>query len=137
MGPSNAVGPGSPGTGRVTGGLELRKASPATSRTPYRGRDGWRLDWLWQALGRVRVERRVDRQGKLSLWDRPVRVGRRWADRAVVGSFAAERQVVVIRDERGAVLRELTLPWLTADWVWAGVAVTAPPVELCDTSTFR
>lgn len=95
-----------------------KDGQPARERA-YAGRAGWRIARMWERLARVRVTRKVDRQGKLSLWDRPVRVGRRWRDRSVVVSFDAERRLVVLHDERGALLTERELPWLTAAWVWA------------------
>ena len=96
----------------------------------YGGRAGWRLERMWERLARVRVTRKVDRQGKLSLWDRPVRVGRRWRDRTVVVSFDAERRLVVFHDERGALLTERALPWLSAEWVWTGIDDAAPSLEV-------
>lgn len=113
------------------------KTIPAPAPTPYRGRDSWRWERLWQGLARVRVERHVDRQGKLSLWDHPVRIGRRWADRTVVVTFDADRQMVVIHDEHGTLLKDLTLPWLTQEWVWADIEGADLPSELCGSSTFR
>jgi hypothetical protein len=72
-----------------------------------------------------------------------VRVGRRWRDRTVVVSFDAERRLLVCHDERGALLTETALPWLTEEWVWAGcdpdpaaTAGAAPPLEAAGSSTF-
>lgn len=99
---------------------------------PYRGRAGF--DWarVWSQLGQVRVRRRVDRQGKLSLWDRPVRIGRAHAKQQVVVTFDATRRRVVVCDERETVLAEVDLPWLTVEWLWAPVSLTDqaphPPV---------
>lgn len=116
--------------------------TPPVGRT-YAGRAGWRLERLWERLARVRVTRKVDRQGKLSLWDRPVRVGRRWRDRTVVVSFDAARRLAVFHDERGALLTERALPWLTAEWVWTGnddppspAAGATPAFEFASSSTF-
>lgn len=109
----------------------------AEGHRPYLGRAGFDGLHLWHKLGQVRVVRRVDRQGKLSLWDRPVRIGQRHADRQVVVTFAAERRQVVVRDAREALLAELTLPWLTDDWLWEAVALTDHCVHRPDSSTIR
>jgi hypothetical protein len=120
------------------------KALPGEECQPYRGRAGWRAERMWERLARVRVTRRVDRQGKLSLWDRPVRVGSRLRDRTVVVEFDAERRLLTVHDERGALLAEKALPWLTAEWVWSGMeeealvlAVAAPALDIHGSSTFR
>lgn len=118
-----------------------KDGTPSVVRA-YAGRTGWRAERMWERLARVRVTRKVDRQGKLSLWDRPVRVGSRWRDRSVVVSFDAERRLVVFHDERGALLTERDLPWLTAAWVWTGddppppSAVATPAFEHVGSSTF-
>jgi hypothetical protein len=109
---------------------------PAGPPTPYRARAGWQWERVWQGLAQVRVERKVDRQGRLSLWDRPVRLGQRWADRTVVVTFDADRHLAVIRDEHGALLKDVPLPWLTPDWVWADIEGAELPSELCGSSTF-
>jgi hypothetical protein len=85
---------------------------------PYQGRAGFSMEQVWQGLALVRVRRSVDVQGKLSLWDRPVRVGQRWADREVMVTFEAKRQVVVFQDKHGHLIGEKVLPWLTEDWLW-------------------
>lgn len=107
-------------------------------RTPiaYRDRAGFQLVQVWTNLERVRVRRRVDGQGKLSLWDHPVRVGSQLAGQEVVVSFAAEQQVAVVCDlhERGC--REVRLPWLTVDWLWACVPATPRPPDSTDSATF-
>lgn len=92
----------------------------------YGGRAGFSLVKVWQGLASVRVRRSVDVQGKLSLWDRPVRVGTRWADREVVVTFAAAQQVVVFHDKHGQLIGEKPLPWLTEDWLWAPDAADDP-----------
>lgn len=96
---------------------------------PYRGRAGFSLALVWQGLATVRVRRSVDVQGKLSLWDRPVRVGARWADREVVVTFEATRQVVVFHDKHGNLIGETALPWLTEEWLWASDAADDPPTD--------
>lgn len=113
------------------------KQPPQPATTPYAGRTGSQLERVWAGLAQVTVTRRVSRQGTLSIWDRPVRLGRRWADRPVVLSFDAARQLVLVHDERGTLLRERTLPWLTLDWLWANVPVTDQVAHPDDTSIRR
>jgi transposase InsO family protein len=40
------------------------KPAAASAERPYGGRAGWRAARMWERLARVRVERKVDRQGK-------------------------------------------------------------------------
>lgn len=107
------------------------KPDAAVAAPPYAGRDGFSLARVWEGLEQTRVVRSVDGQGKLSVWDRPLRVGQTWATRSVVVTFEAARRVAVIRDKRGALVVERELPWLTANWLWDGTHVApvdAPPV---------
>lgn len=110
-------------------------ACPATR--PYRGRADSQLERVWAGLARVTVTRHVSRQGTVSLWDRPVKVGRTWADRTVVLAFDAARQLLVVHDERGTLLRERPLAWLNLDWLWKGLPVTAHLAHTDDTSIAR
>jgi hypothetical protein len=96
------------------------KPDAAAAAAPYQGREGFSLARVWTGLEQTRVQRSVDTQGKLSLWDRPVRVGPTWATRTVVVTFEATRRLVVIRDTRGTLVVERELPWLTTTWLWEG-----------------
>jgi hypothetical protein len=111
------------------------KAPLPATLPPYRGRAGF--DWarVWARLSHVQVARRVDPQGKLSLWNHPLRIGQRHAKRTVTVTFDATREVVVIRDEHEVVLAEVALPWLTAEWLWAAVPRTAQRPHPAATST--
>lgn len=111
------------------------KPSTVTRLTPYRGRDRFQVEQVWARLEGVRVTRAVDPQGKLSLWDRPIRAGVRLAGREVTVTFDAARQVAVLRDQRDVWLAERSLPWLTTDWLWE--PLTARPCDDHDTTTFR
>lgn len=95
--------------------------------TPYRGRRGFCLDRIWSQLERMRVVRRVDRDGKLSLWDRRVRVGSPLRNRTVTLTVNAARRVLVVSDERDVWQTEISLPFLTEDWLWEAV-----PPEACE-----
>lgn len=103
------------------------KPSTAERLIPYRDRGGFQMQQVWARLEAVRIERTVDRQGKFSLWDRPIRAGRRLRDRDVVIAFDAEREVLVLHDRRDVWLADVALPWFTADWLWE--AVTVRPCE--------
>jgi len=106
----------------------------------YRGHTDFRMERVWGHLERVQVERCVSRQGKLSLWDRDIHVGRVLADRQVVVTFDAARHHLVVRDKRLVLLAEVALPWLTCAWIWTGRvgadlgSVPAHPAG--DTATF-
>lgn len=108
---------------------------PAPATPPYQDRAGFDLARVWAGLERVRVARSVDAQGKLSVWDRPLRVGRPLARRTVVVTFDAERRLAVVRDTQDRVLVERPLPWLTIDWLWADIAGADQPLEHDGTST--
>lgn len=110
---------------------------PPPAAAAYRDRAGFALDRVWAGLEQARVRRRVDPQGKLSVWDRPLRVGRRFARHTVVVTFDAARRVAVVRDRQDAILVERPLPWLTVDWLWAGIEVADEAVDHDGTSTFR
>jgi hypothetical protein len=112
------------------------KATAAAPR-PYQDRAGFALARVWDGLARARVERSVDAQGKLSVWDRPLRVGRRWAGQTVALTFDPSRRLVVVRDRHEAILAERPLPWLTADWLWAGVDGAAQACDHDGNATFR
>jgi hypothetical protein len=95
------------------------KPGPATHRL-YADRAGFDLDRVWTRLATTRVERSVDAQGKLSVWDRPLRIGQRWAGQTVVVTFDPTRRLAIIRDKQERVLSERALPWLTDAWLWDG-----------------
>ena len=90
---------------------------------PYRGRAGFALERVWALLGQTRVMRQVDRCGRISLWNRPVWVGRQVVGQAVIVTFDPASQEVVIRDAHERLLRQTALPWLTDDWLWEPVAL--------------
>jgi transposase InsO family protein len=104
---------------------------------PYRGRAGFAMQAVWRKLGQVRVTRRVNRQGKLSLWDRSVGIGREHANQKVTVTFAAERRRVLVHDAHEVLLAEREVPWLTCDWLWAAVPRTDQAPHAPVTSTTR
>jgi hypothetical protein len=121
-------------TGEAAGLAALRTVwnhgkTGAAAPRPYADRAGFDLARVWTGLAGVRVERGVDAQGKLSVWDRPLRVGQRWARYDVVVTFDAGRRLVVVRDRRDTVLAERSLPWLTVAWLWAGIDGAEQPCD--------
>lgn len=125
------------GLAALPAGWTLDRPPLDAGQRPYGGRAGFDRERVWAKRGPVRVARRVDRQGKLSPWDRPVRVGRRHADRPAAVTFDAARRVAVVRDERAALLAAVTLGWLAADWLWAAVPLTDQAPHPPATSTTR
>ncbi|MGA7671099.1 MAG: hypothetical protein WBW04_11810, partial [Nitrolancea sp.] len=112
----------------------------------YPGRAGFQMEQVWTGLATVRVKRRVNDQGRLSLWDRPVSIGQAAAGTEVVVTFDAERRMVVIRDKRDRLIAERALTWLTMDWLWDGVdpdprpcpcRMAPPAFDIAASSMFR
>lgn len=110
------------GLAALLGVWNYGKPSTSARLTRYRGQHGFALERVWARLEAVRVVRTVDRDGKVSLWDRRVRLGHGLRNRRVVLTFDAARQVMVVRDEREVWVRETPLPFLTTDWIWEGVS---------------
>lgn len=71
----------------------------------------------------VVVRRRVDPEGKIRLWGKGIRVGRKVAGQEVWIPFNREGDHVkiLVHDRRGVLLKERVLEWLTKDWLWAGL----------------
>jgi hypothetical protein len=125
-------------------GLEALTAVWNVTRPPlsarhrsYRGRAGFAMARVWDLLGQTQVQRQVNRQGKLSLWDRTVWVGMRAPKQTVTVTFDPVTHRAVVRDAHERVLREAPLPWLTADWLWAPVPLTDQHAHGPDRSTFK
>lgn len=87
-----------------------------------------------EKLKGVVVRRRVDTEGKIRLWGREIRVGAKAAGRRVRVDFDGEGDKIriIVRDERGVVLKERSLEWVTEDWLWAGLEEQASDVR-CQT----
>jgi hypothetical protein len=112
---------------------------PALSRRHrrYRGRAGFALARVWRLLAQTAVRRRVNGQGKISLWDRPLSVGTAVAGQEVTVRFDPAHRTVVVRDTHERVVRERPLPWLTVDWLWAPVALSDLQTHCPGPSTCR
>ena len=72
----------------------------------------WDLARVWTALATGVWHRRVDRVGRISVYNRDLGVGRRWAHREVLVRFDPTRIAWVITDEHGTLLRHHPAPEL-------------------------
>jgi hypothetical protein len=102
---------------------------------PYLGRAGFDATRVWTGLGRVQVQRQVDRDGKISLWDRSIRVAKSAAGQTVQVRFAADGRQLRVCDAHERLLAEVALPWLTVDWLWEPVPVADQARHPGDTSS--
>ena len=90
---------------------------------PAREGSTWELHKVWDLVGSHRVPRLVDRQGKLSVYNRPYSVGVVWAGRTVwVGLDPVEGQWT-FQDERGHEIRRQVARELSRESV-CGMEVT-------------
>jgi hypothetical protein len=126
------------------GGLEalrqvwnIEKPVLDAAHRPYRGQAGSSLERVWALLDTVQVARRVDSQGKCGLFGRPLRVGLAAAGQEVTIRFDAVRQLVVVEDVHAVVLCDVALAWLTLEWLWDAVPLSAQTIDPPDTSTPR
>jgi hypothetical protein len=101
----------------------------------YRGRTGFRLGRVWALLAHTQVTRQVSRQGRVSLWDRNRSVGMAAAGQTVTVRFDPVARCAVVRDAYERLLREVPLPWLTQDWLWAPIPLTDQQTDAPDRST--
>lgn len=113
----------------------LTRPPLSAGHLPYRGRAGFGMERVWEVLADARVERQVNRQGKVSLWDRPVWVGVRTAGQPVIVTFDPVSRRAIIRDAHERVLREAPLDWLTEDWLWDPVPRSHQHAQQHDTPT--
>jgi hypothetical protein len=99
-----------------------RPYDPATEAALFDARRAW--DRL---AGRT-WRRRVDKVGRISVYNRSLRVGRRWAGQEVVLGFDAGAVAWVVRDAAGATLRTHPAPELSRDRILAmNVTHRRPP----------
>jgi hypothetical protein len=98
------------------------------TRRPYRPADeagAWRLAPVLDYLAGLSVRRKVDGQGKVSVYNRPLAVGVRQAGRPVWLHLDPAERAWVVADEHGRQLRVQPAGWLTPENVRA-LQVTAP-----------
>jgi hypothetical protein len=104
----------------LAGGRSRAAAYPALAAggRPYDpAREGELFDErrVWARLAKRTWRRRVDKVGRISVYNRPLGVGRDWAGQAVVVGFDAEAVAWTVRDARGALLRTHPAPELSRD----------------------
>jgi hypothetical protein len=90
---------------------------------PAREASRWELQRAWELAGRHLVPRRADRQGKVSLYNRPYCVGLRWAGRTVWVGFDPEQGAWTFQDEKGYEIRRQVADQLSAERI-RGLEVT-------------
>ena len=94
----------------------------ATGGRPYDpAREGELFDErrAWARLARGTCRRRVDKVGRISVYNRSLGVGRAWAKQEVVVGFDAEAVAWVIRDAQGTVVRTHPAPELSRERILA------------------
>jgi hypothetical protein len=98
---------------------------PRRPYSPAGEAGGWRLAPVLDYLAGLSVRRQVDRQGRVSLYNRLLGVGVRQAGRAVWLHLDAAERAWVVADEHGRQLRAQPADWLTAENI-RSLQVTAP-----------
>jgi hypothetical protein len=83
----------------------------------------WDLQKVWDLMGSHRVPRLVDRQGKLSLYNRPYSVGVVWASRTVWVGFDPVEGAWAFQDQQGHEIRRQVARELSRESV-CGMEVT-------------
>ena len=79
----------------------------------------WELSRAWAWVGEHLVPRRVDSQGKVSLYNRPYTVGLKWSGRRIWVGFDPERGDWMFQDEKGHEIRRQSAPELSAERIVA------------------
>ncbi len=74
----------------------------------------WDLRRAWEWVAAHVVPRRVDSQGKVSLYNRPYTVGLLWRGRTIWVGFDPERGEWMFQDEEGHEIRRQAAPELSA-----------------------
>jgi hypothetical protein len=105
-------------------GRPRREAYPGlkhSGRRYRRAREAavWDLRRAWAWVRSHLVPRRVDSQGKVSLYNRPYSVGLMWAGRTIWVGFDAERGEWTFQDKEGREIRRQAAPELSAERIMA------------------
>jgi hypothetical protein len=79
----------------------------------------WDLGRAWAWVGAHLVPRRVDSQGKVSLYNRPYFVGVTWAERTIWVGFDPLEGEWMFQDEEGHEIRRQAAPELSAERILA------------------
>jgi hypothetical protein len=91
------------GQSRLAAYPDLKHSGRAYDLT--REESTWDLQKVWDLMGTHRVPRRVDRGGKLSVYNRPYSVGVVWAGRTVWVGFDPVEGHWTFQDEKGIEIR--------------------------------
>src|SRR5205823_3234054 len=84
---------------------------------PFREPSTWEIHKVWELLGSHLVPRQVDRQGKVSVYNRPYSVGLRWAGRTIWVGFDPDQGAWTFQDEQGHEIRRQQATELTPERV--------------------
>jgi hypothetical protein len=112
----------------VRAGRSRLEADPSLNHSgrpydPAREESTWDLQKVWDLMGSHRVPRLVDRQGKLSLYNRPYSVGVVWASRTVWVGFDPVEGAWTFQDHQGHEIRRQVAKELSRESV-CGMEVT-------------
>jgi hypothetical protein len=112
----------------VRAGMARLQAYPGLKHSghpydPAREEAAWELQKVWDLMGTHRVPRQVDRQGKLSLYNRPHSVGVLWAGRTVWVGFDPVEGAWTFQDQQGHEIRRQRAGELSRESV-CGMEVT-------------
>jgi hypothetical protein len=112
----------------VRDGQSRRAAYPGLKHSgraydPTQEEGTWDLQKVWDLMGRHRVPRRIDRGGKLSVYNRPHSVGVVWANRVVWVGFDPVEGARTFQDEQGYEIRRRVASELSRESV-CGMEVT-------------
>jgi len=105
-----------------------------------RAREGeqWDAQRVWRALARQVWTRRVDRVGRISVYNRPLGVGRAYAGQNVSLRFDAATQEWLIHDDAGGTLKRHPAPELSRERIVAlAVSHRRPPRKRRPTAKAR
>jgi hypothetical protein len=86
---------------------------------PAREASKWEIRKVWELLGSQLVPRQGDRQGKVSLYNRPYSVGLLWAGRTIRVGFDPEEGAWTFQDEQGREIRRRAAAELSPERVRA------------------
>jgi hypothetical protein len=108
----------------IAKGRSRRELYPALKHSgrrydPARESAMWDLKRAWAWVGAHLVPRRVDSQGKVSLYNRPYTVGLLWRNRNIWVGFDAETGHWMFLDEQGHEIRRQVASELTAERILA------------------